>query len=145
MLPSSPGSYVLVLELRQPEQLTVGRLGSFLFRAGWYLYAGSALGPGGLAARLHRHLKSSKTLHWHIDSLREKARLAEIWYSVDSQRRECDWAQALARLPGAETPVPGFGSTDCVCRYHLILLNHRPDLLTCPLNSSVPMSSWTLG
>ena len=46
------GAYALVLHLERKEEITVGRLGTFAFPAGYYLYAGSALGPGGLEARL---------------------------------------------------------------------------------------------
>jgi len=37
---------------------------------------------------------------------------------------ECTWSQALAQLPGAHTPIPGFGSSDCqyCCAAHLVAL-----------------------
>ena len=48
----SKGIYALVLHLEHREEITVGKLGTVTFPAGYYLYVGSALGPGGLEARL---------------------------------------------------------------------------------------------
>jgi hypothetical protein len=63
----APGTYVLILELTTRKVIQVGALGRIKFTAGWYAYAGSAFGPGGLAARINRHLMSAKKPHWHID------------------------------------------------------------------------------
>ncbi len=120
MLPDSPGTYVLVLHLPRPIAIHVGRLGRFRFPAGWYAYAGSAHGPGGLAVRLNRHLRLPKPLRWHIDYLREHAPPVEIWYTVGDGKRECIWAQALAGLAGAHIPAPRFGASDCRCPAHLV-------------------------
>ena len=56
-LPLSSGTYALLLVLHQSVQLRIGALGEYYFSAGWYVYVGSALlGPGGLAARVGRHI-----------------------------------------------------------------------------------------
>jgi len=60
---------VLILRLPCPATVNVGRLGRVRFPAGWYAYVGSAYGPGGLAARISRHLRPSKPSHWHLDYL----------------------------------------------------------------------------
>jgi len=39
-------------------------------RLGWYVYVGSALGPGGLAAKVGRHLGGRKMCRWHTAYLR---------------------------------------------------------------------------
>ena len=52
------GSYVLVLKLEEDKRLTIGRLGTFEFPAGLYLYCGSAL--NGLEARVRRHLRQGQ-------------------------------------------------------------------------------------
>jgi len=122
----SKGTYALVLHLEGREEIAVGKLGTFSFPAGYYLYVGSALGPGGLDARLARHRRRDKKLHWHIDYLLEHAQLVEVWSAVSTARLECLWAQAARQLPGNETPVPGFGSSDCRCRSHLIYLVGKP-------------------
>ena len=47
---------IIVLRLKKPTTLTIGRLGVFKFPAGWYTYIGSAFGPSVLGGRLTRHL-----------------------------------------------------------------------------------------
>ena len=130
MLPDRPGTYVLILRLPHPATVDVGRLGRFRFPAGWYAYAGSARGPGGLAARTGRHLRSSKPLHWHVDYLRAQALPDQVWYAVGTRKQECTWARALSSLPGASIPVPHFGASDCHCPAHLIHFTAPPDLAT---------------
>ncbi len=126
MSESSKGTYALVLRLERSEEITVGKLGTFTFPAGYYLYVGSALGPGGLEARLSRHRRRDKKLRWHIDYLLEHAQLVEVWSAASTDKLECLWAQAARQLPGSETPVPGFGSSDCRCPSHLIRLASTP-------------------
>jgi len=105
----------------------VGRLGRFQFPAGRYLYCGSARGSGGIRARVGRHLRRSKALHWHIDYLLQKGTPVRVWYAVSAERLECAWARTVLRLPGALAPVAGFGSSDCACATHLAYLPHgRP-------------------
>jgi Uri superfamily endonuclease len=124
--PSEPGSYVLVIHLAQPARITVGKLGTFEFNAGWYTYAGSAIGPGGLAARLAYHHRRNKSYNWHIDYLLVHADLVEIWWAVENKRKECVWASALRAIPGARVPVPNFGASDCRCLAHLVYFQQRP-------------------
>ncbi len=132
-LPEGPGTYILILHLPLKQSIGVGRLGEFDFPAGHYLYVGSALGPGGLAARLGRHRKlagnSNKRLHWHVDFLREQAQLLEVWYRQQPQRLEHKWANAIGRLADTIVLVPGFGSSDCNCSSHLYHVACRSDNL----------------
>ena len=79
MLPDQPGTYVLILRVFRPASVRVGRLGRFHFPAGWYAYVGSARGPGGLAARISRHLRSPKPSRWHVDHLRD---LYKIFFAI---------------------------------------------------------------
>lgn len=127
MPPRRPGTYVLILRLSRRTTIEVGQLGRFRFPAGWYAYVGSARGPGGLAARIARHRRTSKTLHWHVDYLRAHARPMAVWYAAGDQRRECAWAEALSRHPGASTPAPRFGASDCRCPTHLVHFTVPPD------------------
>lgn len=126
VIPPEPGSYVLILHLAQPRTITIGKLGTFEFPTGWYAYTGSALGPGGLAARLAYHHRREKSFQWHIDYLLAQAELAEMWWAVDNKRRECIWASALRSIPGARVPVPNFGASDCRCLTHLIHFAQQP-------------------
>ncbi len=122
------GTYVLALWVGTAQRIRVGHLGEFVFPAGWYLYAGSALGPGGLLARLARHLTRlarGKRIHWHVDYLRERAAWAGAWGQPSDQRLECTWAGVLRNLPGAKVVAPRFGASDCHCPAHLV---HLPEL-----------------
>lgn len=117
--PAAPGDYVLWLTLPSPAVLTIGRLGTFVFPAGFYAYVGSARGPGGLAGRLKHHLAPVLKPHWHIDYLRAAAPVERVWWLAGAAPREHDWAASLAALPGAALVVPRFGASDCACPAHL--------------------------
>lgn len=124
--PSKPGSYVLIMRLAHPTTITIGKLGTFEFPGGWYAYAGSALGRGGLAARLAYHRRPNKSYHWHIDYLLAHAELIEIWWAEENKRKECVWASALRAIPGARVPVANFGASDCRCLAHLVHFRQQP-------------------
>lgn len=114
-----PGTYALILKTVQYSKCLIGSLGYLHIRPGFYIYTGSAFGPGGLKARLAHHLKRSANPRWHIDYLRQQANIYEIWYTYDSQKREHEWADRFYALSSAEIPFPGFGSSDCRCPSHL--------------------------
>jgi Uri superfamily endonuclease len=121
MIPDTllPGTYILVLLLPKAANLQIGRLGRFDFVAGFYTYVGSAMGPGGLSARLRHHLHISNKPHWHIDYLRPSAKVEEIWYREEKTILEHHWADVLSRLNNVTEPVKGFGASDCPCSSHL--------------------------
>lgn len=123
-LPTEAGTYCLLLSLSQNYKITVGKLGEFDFQAGEYIYTGSALGSGGLQARIKRHLRHDKIPHWHIDWLKAEAQAEGGWFVINERRLECIWAQSLIQIPGLSIPVPGFGSSDCQqpssCTAHLV-------------------------
>jgi Uri superfamily endonuclease len=125
---SETGNYVLLLYLPTDETLTIGKLGTFDFPAGWYTYVGSAFGPGGLVGRLKHHLQPPDRPHWHIDYLRPTAQLQEIWLSPDNQSHERDWADLMLAIPGATTLVEGFGASDSDRDTHLFYFDVRPSL-----------------
>jgi Uri superfamily endonuclease len=120
-----PGTYILIIALPMDTVLTVGSLGKVAFAAGYYLYVGSAL--GGLQARLARHLRAEKRLHWHIDYLLQVGRICTIWYALGNARRECMWARTLAAMPDIRPAVARFGASDCACPTHLYCSAARPD------------------
>lgn len=121
---------MLIMWLPAPIAIDVGQLGQYQFDMGWYAYAGSARGSGGLAARVHRHRRDAKPLHWHVDYLRAHATPVAVWYAVGERRRECRWAQALLELPDARIPVPRFGASDCGCPAHLTGYRTPPKVST---------------
>jgi Uri superfamily endonuclease len=114
-----------VLACTRKRSIRIGRLGTFELQPGYYVYAGSAFGPGGLAARLGRHLRPSLRLRWHIDYLRAHTVPVEFW-TIEGLRREHRWAAALGSLAGAAIPLAGFGASDCACRSHLFFFERRP-------------------
>ena len=120
----TPGSYLLLLELPEAREIEVGKLGTFAFSAGWYVYAGSAM--SGIEQRVSRHLRPSAVRRWHLDYLRAFAPIREVLRFPGTERRECELAATLLRLPGAAVPAPRFGSSDCRCRTHLVYFPVRP-------------------
>lgn len=123
----SPGVYHLVLHLPIPTALRVGKLGTFRFPAGYYVYTGSAM--GGLRARLGRHRRQGKKLWWHIDYLLTRAQIVEVVEVPTRRRVECDRNQRVFGMAGACQAAPGFGASDCGCGSHLAYLGgKRPDV-----------------
>ena len=123
---SNPGTYALIMTSTDSRRLSIGRLGCLALRTGWYVYVGSAFGPGGLRARLAHHRKVAARPHWHVDYLRLHVPLTGVWYTHDPARREHQWAGVLHQLTGADLPLPGFGSSDCGCSSHLVHFNRQP-------------------
>ena len=115
-IPSAPGAYVLALELLSAVEVVLPRRATVTLAPGRYLYCGSARGPGGLKARLGRHMRQDKRVLWHIDRLTTGGHVLGAW--VFTGVTECDLVARLSFLP---TPVPGFGATDCErCSSHLL-------------------------
>ena len=100
-------AYVLVMELFEDTQITVGKLGVIHFKKGLYNYVGSAPSE----KRLERHLRKEKKIHWHIDYFLEKAEIKKVY---TTKRKECDVAETID-LPC----IKGFGCSDCTCVSHL--------------------------
>jgi Uri superfamily endonuclease len=124
------GTYVLVIQLVRAITIEIGKLGPVPFDAGYYIYTGSAFGPGGLAARVGRHLKCRKKCRWHIDYLRRFAEIKEIWYTLHPEKVECPWAEVIQQTRRAIIPCPGFGSSDCRCKAHLFHFEKKPAFRT---------------
>ena len=110
------------LHCQQRASIKVGKLGSLRFEPGYYLYVGSAFGPGGVRARLKHHCAISARPHWHLDYLRPHAEIINAWYVAD-QRLEHHWAQLLQSFSQLDIPMSAFGSSDCACESHLFMSN----------------------
>lgn len=124
---TATGSYVLILRSTVDVQVQIGRWGELRIQPGYYLYTGSAFGPGGLRARVGRHCRRSKSLRWHIDYLRKHVVVEAIWISHSRSRLEHRWAQAFAAMAPMQA-IKGFGSSDCRCLAHLFYTPVRPSL-----------------
>jgi sugar fermentation stimulation protein A len=121
-----PGSYILVLNLRQHLNLEIGSLGQISFKPGWYLYVGSAI--SGLKARIRRHFNKKKLPHWHIDYLSNKLPIITIVLFISDKRLECLIADNLKRELNF---IPGFGCSDCECSSHLFFTESEPQIQAC--------------
>jgi len=117
------GSYVLIISLDRDTTIEVGALGEMHFRAGAYAYVGSAM--SGLDARIARHLRDDKRLHWHVDYLLQHAEVVDVVRVECDERLECRIASALAERLDA---VEGFGCTDCGCASHLFYARRIDEL-----------------
>lgn len=114
-----PGTYALLLSVPQTVDATAGALGTLTLVRGYMAYVGSALGNGGLAARLRHHVEPSLNPHWHIDYLWDYVELAGVWLRVGADRFEHQWADWFSNLPNVTIPQEGFGSSDCPSKTHL--------------------------
>ena len=123
------------MRLDSAQRLQIGKLGAFRFEPGWYVYVGSAYGPGGIKKRVDRHLRlqsvDGKRLKWHIDFFREAVSIVEVWFTNSPSPREHEWARVIPKALEATVPVPRFGSSDCgtaiKCPAHLFRVPQRPD------------------
>lgn len=129
-----PGTYALVLTPRGTGTIRIGQLGGLQLQPGFYVYVGSAFGPGGIRARLTHHLHPSPRPHWHIDYLKAHANVAEVWCCYARRSLEHKWARKLGMQPGASIPLAGFGSTDCNCESHLYFFPNCPSRLRAELS-----------
>ena len=117
------GSYILLLELNESQQISVGRLGGTHFIKGFYTYVGSSL--NGLESRVARHLRQSRKRHWHIDYLLDRAIVFGVILIPGEQRLECILAQALGQRLLC---IRRFGSSDCRCPGHLFFTANKSEL-----------------
>ncbi len=105
------GVYLLIIEITN-QLIIIIRGTRYKLEPGYYIYVGSAWGPGGLRSRIARHIKKDKKIHWHIDKVTSKP------FSL---------VKTICFLPGAPSYyesriartlsmkldfIPRFGSTD---------------------------------
>ena len=136
------GLYLVLLEAAAPVEVTVGKLGTFDFPAGRYVYVGSA--RRGLRARAGRHLRREKPLRWHIDYLTTHPGVRTIGAALVAAppRRltECRLGRGVRRALGARPVVPGFGASDCRggCAAHLWWVSAPDEVVDGPLCDEAP-------
>ena len=138
---SESGTYALILRGDSRARVQVGRWGTLGVQPGYWIYVGSAFGPGGVNARVLRHCREAKAKRWHIDYLRDVTAPVGAWCGYGSRDLEHRWAHALAGLRGL-TSVPGFGCSDCACESHLFRCSDRPALNRFLRVAGGPIESW---
>ena len=115
------GCYSLIISLKRQKKIRVGKLGVAQFPPGTYVYTGSAM--KGLAARLRRHCRREKKIHWHIDHLLTlpEARVKRIVVYPAAPGQECRQNRRIAARAGATVILRRFGESDCKsgCASHL--------------------------
>ncbi len=123
--PGTVGAYLLLITLNRSLRISLrGGTKTGALEPGQYVYAGNAYGPGGLKARVSRHLDKSKKPHWHVDHVTRGA--SEIKALVFADGNECQLVARLLEAGDFEVPIPGFGSSDCrVCPSHFFLCKER--------------------
>ena len=122
---ATTGTYVLVLASPQTVRVAVGKRLRVTLDEGYSLYVGSAFGPGGLEARLRRHLRGVGRQHWHVDYLRAATTFVGAVVEYGDERREHQWAAELEAC-GDYATIPGFGCSDCRCSTHLFHASVAP-------------------
>ena len=132
------GAYLLYLDIHRYLSMETGRL-SLRLKPGAYMYAGSA--HNNLFARIFRHLRPEKSVHWHIDHLTTSTRatIPLIWATSFTDRTECHLLRWATETYPQAKPIPGFGNSDCRqgCLSHLLFLG--PQSVWFWLDKSLPV------
>lgn len=109
--------YAIYLKLEKDANIQIGKLGTYSFKQGIYIYVGSA--KRNIEARIKRHKKINKPLRWHFDYLRPHGNIIKI-ITYENTIGECGLAEKLRKKHNGSFPVRGFGASDCRCFSHLI-------------------------
>ncbi len=121
-LPVDRGSYILVFRINAPLRVKT-KYGFTILERGIYAYVGSAFGPGGLRARISRHWRREKRVHWHIDWVTVSSSCKHLGVFVfPGERLESHLAAVLGER---FEPVPGFGASDSPEDSHLFVLSRN--------------------
>ena len=118
------GVYNLIIKLSKKKEIKIGRLGTFVFPEGFYVYTGSA--QNGLEKRINRHLSKTKKFHWHIDYLLSCAKIIEVLRYIGSRKDECKLNRVIGKVAGATAIVKKLGASDCNCITHLYYFKNIP-------------------
>ena len=107
------GLYLLLIRVDSNIQVRV-RGAPYNLQPGYYLYIGSGGGPGGVNARIRRHLVKKKSIHWHIDQITTNtdAHIIKAWICNNSWGLYMESRVALCLEKHLDPGPPGFGSSD---------------------------------
>lgn len=114
--------YTVHLHLSEDKEITIGKLGTYHFQRGLYIYVGSA--KRAILHRLNRHKKIEKPKRWHIDYLRPYCEITKIITYVEGDG-ECSLAEKLRKEVNGTLPIKRFGASDCHCYSHLIYVGNK--------------------
>lgn len=116
------GVYLSLFMLKEPKNVQIGKIGDIEFKAGYYVYVGSA--KRGLSQRIARHKRKGKKKHWHIDYLIEKSEFLKEIPIRTKEEIECQLADRIGEI--CDDSVEDFGASDCSCKSHLFYFRHNP-------------------
>jgi sugar fermentation stimulation protein A len=116
------GIYLVLLKNEEDQTVCIGSRGDIFFKRGYYFYVGSA--KKNLAARIQRHTRRRKNMHWHVDYLRDKTSVIQVFPIRLQGEYECRLAQDIRAV--SQSAVAGFGSSDCSCESHLFYFSYNP-------------------
>jgi Uri superfamily endonuclease len=121
--PSSNRVYILLIRVKNNENILVGKLGDIDFKKGLYVYIGSA--QNNLEVRIKRHLRKNKRIFWHVDYLlsHQCTEVLEVW--IANGIKECEVAKKLCEEVSLFKGIRNFGSSDCRCLSHLFYLKNK--------------------
>lgn len=114
--------YAVHLLITRCVNIKIGKLGTFNFKPGIYIYVGSA--KRNLRARIERHLALHKNKHWHFDYLRPFGEVIKV-ETFNNPEGECQLCAKIVQKYNGEFPVARFGSSDCNCESHLIYFSNN--------------------
>ncbi len=115
--------YIIIFYLAYPKRIKIGKLGTFNFPSGYYVYVGKD--HRSVRSRVARHLSLKKRARWHIDYLSREAIPIFTLFIQGKEESECEIG-ALIKDIGGQIIVPGFGASDCRCSTHLMYFQCIP-------------------
>jgi len=105
--PALPGAYAMAIKLADKAAVRLSGRPPITLSIGRYLYCGSAKGPGGLKARLSRHMRRGASVRWHVDQLTERGLVIGSWIFPGGD--ECELVQICwfcqCQLPGSAAVI----------------------------------------
>ena len=117
--PANHVYYSIFLSIENDCEVEIGKLGTYLFQRGVYVYIGSA--KRNLMKRIERHVCKEKKKRWHLDYIRPYGTILKI-ITYDDSLTECELAGKF--IAKGEIPVHKMGSSDCKCPSHFIYLGN---------------------
>ncbi|MFA9555894.1 DUF123 domain-containing protein [Evansella sp. AB-rgal1] len=120
-IPDTDQLYVIMMNLLEDRHVAIGKLGSFLFHKGTYIYVGSA--KKNIQARVKRHINKEKpTRRWHIDFFSSNTSVIGF-ITFPHHKGECQLKDFIQKQFHGTVVAKGLGSSDCSCDSHLLKIN----------------------
>lgn len=117
------GSYLLLMENLEDQNVEVGKLGKVQFKPGFYVYVGS--GMTNLEKRVKHHQLKKKSYHYHIDYITPKVmKIKKPFLIRTNERMESELAIEVEKV--CDEMIEGFGCSDTKEKSHLFYFAENP-------------------